>query len=158
MLAVHALGVEGEIVLNAFLRQDGGASGHAAHHGYPVGLGLRLLCHRSHGKPGQGNRPSFALRLDDNPSLLQPLHMEVNGGGRFQSQGRADLPDGRGVAIFVGKGQDIIIDFLLFSGQLSHYNGSFQQADLGYPRSALFYGPYYTTKLPSCQTNVPINL
>ena len=119
MLPGQALGIKGEVVLNALLRQDGGAGSHTAHHRDLIGVGVLLLRHRPAGA-GQGDGPGLALCLDDDASLLQPLQMEMDGGGGLETHSRADLTDRRGIAMFRGKGLDVVVDLLLLRSEFLH--------------------------------------
>ena len=107
-------GVEGEVVLNTLLGQDGGPGRHAAHHGHPARPAVQLLGHGTGHGAAHGDGPCLALRLGDEALLLQPLQMEVDGGGGFQPHRLANLADRGGVAVVRLEGDDIVVDLLLF--------------------------------------------
>ena len=120
VLPGHALGVEGEVVLDALLGQDRGPGGHVAQDGDLVLSGVGLLGHCPQGHGGDGDGPGLAFGLDDDAGLLQPLHVKVDGGGGLQSHRRTDLPHRGGIAVLGGEGEDIVIDLLLLRGELDH--------------------------------------
>ena len=120
VFTVPSTGIKGKIIFNAFLRQDGGTGCHTAQDGDLVGVGVLLLGNGAHGGAGEGNGPGLALGLADESRLPQPLQVEVDGGWRFQIHRLGDLPDRGGIAMLIGKGQDKIIDLLLFGGQFTH--------------------------------------
>ena len=119
MLAGQPACVKGEVLLNVLLGQDRGTRRHIAHQGHLVPPG-----------PGgvvDGNGPGLALGLGDEPRFPQALHMEVDGGGGFQVYRRGNLPHRGGIAVLLGKGEDVVIDLLLFWGQFDHSASSFQE-------------------------------
>ena len=105
-------GVEGEVVLDALLSQNGTAGCHIAHDGHPVRRFLRLRDGRRGGM-GQGDGPPFSRTDLDESGIRQLFQMEVNGGGGPQAHGLADLPDRRGIPLRLDTGGNIIIDPLL---------------------------------------------
>ena len=108
VLPGEAAGVEGEVFLNIFLGQDGGARRHIAHQGHLVFPAV--------GGVGDGDGPGLALGLGDAARLTQALEVEMDGGGGFQPHGLGNLPHRGGVAVFVGESQDVVVDLLLFGG------------------------------------------
>ena len=112
MLPDQALGVKGQVILHTLLGQNGRAGGHAAHHGHLVLFGLALV--------GDGDGAGLARGLGDQPGALQSFQVKMDGGRGFQAHILADLPDGRGIAVLIGEGDDIIVDLLLFCGKLFH--------------------------------------
>ena len=88
MLTGETLGVEGQVVLNALFRQDGGACGNGAEQGYLILAVVRAV--------GDGDGTGLALGLGDQAGLTQSLQVEVDGGGGFQIYGFGDLTDGGG--------------------------------------------------------------
>ena len=73
-----------------------------------------------------GDGPGLALCLGDVARFPQAFQVEVDGGRGFQVYRCGDLPHGGGVAVLVGKGQDVIVDLLLLGGQFTHNASSFQ--------------------------------
>ena len=112
MLPCQSSGVKGQIVLNALLGQNGGSGGHTAHHRHLVGLLSRRL-RRARVWAADGNGTGLSLGLGDQPRRLQPLQVEVDGGGGLEPHVLPDLPDRRGVAVLSGEGDDIVVDLLL---------------------------------------------
>jgi hypothetical protein len=53
--------------------------------------------------------------------------VEVDGGGGLESHGGADLPDGGGVAVIGGEGEDIVVNLLLLGGKISHKKAPFKR-------------------------------
>ena len=71
MLAGETAGVEGEVVLDALLGQDGGAGGHVAHDGYLVEVGVGLLGHRA--ETGEGRAGTVMERVLPSALTMTPL-------------------------------------------------------------------------------------
>ena len=105
-------GVEGEVVLDALLSQNGTAGCHIAHDGHPVRRFLRLRDGRRGGM-GQGDGPSFSGADLNETGIRQLFQMEVDGGGGPQAHGLANLPDRRGIPLRLDAGGNVIIDPLL---------------------------------------------
>ena len=120
MLAAESLCVKGEVVLDALLRQNGGAGSHAAYHWDPVRPGVGFLRHCPVGRGREGDGPGLALSFDDQTCLFQPFQMKVDGGGGLQPHGRADLPHRGGITVLRSEGLDEIINFLLLWSDSSH--------------------------------------
>ena len=126
-LPVPTLGVEGDIIVNALLRQDGCTGGHIAQYRYPAGSIGCLLHRRDLLRDGggirplhQGQGPALAPVLAQVAQLLQMLNMKMHGGGGLQPHGLADFPDGGRIALVADKGRDIVVDSLLHGGQFLH--------------------------------------
>ena len=108
VLSGEAVGVKGDVFLNVLLSQDGGARRHVAHQGH--------LILASRGAALDGDGPGLALRLGDIARFPQALQVEVDGGGGFQLHRLRDFPHRGGIAVFVGKVHDIIVNLLLLWG------------------------------------------
>ena len=111
ILAAVAAGVEGQVVLDALLRQNGGTCGHRPHNGDLVLLRQRLR---------QGQRPALAGPLADDPQLLHVFQVKMDGGGGFQPHGVPNFPHGGGIALRPDGLGDIVIDPLLHLRELYH--------------------------------------
>ena len=98
----------GHIVLQVFLRQNGYARRHTAHHrhrrggvAHEVGIANHLHGTGLHGVPME------------QAALLQALKMPVHSGGGLQAHSIGDLPHGGRVALALNFGLDEVQDTLL---------------------------------------------
>ena len=144
MLPFQALGVEGQVLLDALLRQNGGTGRHAAQNGDAVGGRLTLLGYLvGEGSAGQGQGAGLALGLLQHTGLLQALDVEMDGGGRLQAHGGADLAHRGGISVLGSKLHDIVINLLLFGGKLGHNKAPFSVGQL--ERVSVFSALYHTS-------------
>jgi hypothetical protein len=126
ILVAAAAGVEGEIVLDALLRQNGAARGHVAHDGdaYPPGApappappGGRMRVRR--------DGAALARALFDISGLLQMAEMEMHGGGGFEPHRLANLPHGGRVSLLPHAGGNVLVNLPLHFGKLPHHQTPF---------------------------------
>ena len=127
---VPSAGIKGQVILDAFLGQDGRSGGHIAHNGHLIfgRLAFRRLAFRRLALPGrlrQRQGPALAGLLADDSQLLQMLQVKMHRGRGFQSHGLADLPHRGGIPLVLNGLGDVVVDLLLHFGQLGHDVRSF---------------------------------
>ena len=132
ILPLPPVGVKGQVVLDALLRQNRRTGSHRTHDGNAAHRRLRLLRYggRRGGRAGtlqRGQRQSAALSgaLGQNAQLLHVLQMKVNGGRGAQTHSLADLPHRGGISLLPCGLRDVIVDLLLHFGQLCHVDAPF---------------------------------
>ncbi len=132
ILSIAAIGIEGKIVLDTLLCQNGRTGGNSAHDGHATGGNLRLFVNRGtlH-RRSSGHITCLSQRqgaglaiLGQEPFLLHVLQMEVHRGRGAQTHTVADLADGGGIAVLGNIFSNVIVDLLLLSrhlGGLIHF-------------------------------------
>ena len=119
--AAVAAHVEGQVVLDALLGQNGRAGGHIAHDGHPVhpflpfskGRGLPFVHRRVLQIAQRPDGAAFAGAFFDIALVGQIFQVEVNGGRRFQAHRIADLAHGRRISLLFDALNDVAVDLHL---------------------------------------------